>query len=63
MFNSFAFVFRLVLYVIIACMCAMLKIEDHFWTEFTINIDVQMHTMFRCSVIRLNRWKELVYQS
>ena len=46
MFSSFAFVFRSVLYVIIACMCAMLKIEDHFWTEFTINMDVQMHTMF-----------------
>ena len=46
MFNSFAFVFRSVLYVIIVCMCAMLKIEDHFWTEFKINIDVQMHTMF-----------------
>ena len=46
MFSSFPFVFRSVLYVINACMCAMLKIEDHFLTEFTINMDVQMHTMF-----------------
>ena len=27
-------------------MCAMLKVEDHFWTEFTIDMDDQMHTMF-----------------
>ena len=27
--------------VIIAYMCAMLKIEDHFWIEFTIDL-------FRC---------------
>ena len=27
-------------------MCAMLKVEDHFWIEFTIDMDVQMHTMF-----------------
>ena len=26
-------------------MCAMLKVEDHFWTEFTIDMDDQMHTM------------------
>ena len=31
---------RSVLYVIIVCMCALLKIEDHVWTEFAINIDV-----------------------
>ena len=45
MCSSFAFVLGQS-YVIIACMCAMLKIEDHFWNEFTINMDVQMHTMF-----------------
>ena len=27
-------------------MCAMLKVEDHFWTEFTIDMDDLMHTMF-----------------
>ena len=28
-------------------MCAMLKVEDHFFfTEFTIDMDDQMHTMF-----------------
>ena len=27
-------------------MCAMLKVEDQFWTEFTIYMDDQMHTMF-----------------
>ena len=27
-------------------MCAMLKVEDHFWTEFIIDMDDQMHTMF-----------------
>ena len=37
---------RSFLYVVIACMCAMLKVEDHFWIEFTIDLDVQMHTMF-----------------
>ena len=26
-------------------MCAMLKVEDHFWTEFTIDMEDQMHTM------------------
>ena len=29
--------------VIIAYMCAMLKIEDHFWIEFTIDL-FTMHT-------------------
>ena len=37
---------RSFLYVVIACMCAMLKVEDHFWTEFTIDMDDRMHTMF-----------------
>ena len=23
-----------------------LKVEDHFWAEFTIDMDDQMHTMF-----------------
>ena len=27
-------------------MCAMLKVEDHFWTEFTIDMDDKMHSMF-----------------
>ena len=27
-------------------MCAMLKVEDHVSTEFTIDMDDQMHTMF-----------------
>ena len=27
-------------------MCAMMKVEDHFWTEFTINMEDRMHTMF-----------------
>ena len=27
-------------------MCAMLKVEHHFWTEFTIDMVDQMHTMF-----------------
>ena len=26
-------------------MCAMLKVEDHFWTEFTIDMEDRMHTM------------------
>ena len=49
---SFACVYvRSFLYVVVACvgkscMCAMLKVEDHFWTEFTIGMDDQMHTMF-----------------
>ena len=37
---------RTFLYVVIACMCAMLKVEDHFSIEFTIDMDVQMHIMF-----------------
>ena len=28
------------------CMCAMLKFEDHFWTEFTIDMENLIHTMF-----------------
>ena len=35
--------FRTFLHVVIAYMCAMLNIEDHFWIEFTIELD-QMHT-------------------
>ena len=27
-------------------MCAMLKAEDHFWTEFTIDMEDWIHTMF-----------------
>ena len=27
-------------------MCAMLKVEDHFWTELTIDMEDQVHTMF-----------------
>ena len=27
-------------------MCAMLKVEDHFWTEFTIDMEDRMHKMF-----------------
>ena len=27
-------------------MCAMLKVEDQFWTEFTIDMEDRMHTMF-----------------
>ena len=27
-------------------MCAMLKVEDHFWTEFTIDMEDRMHTNF-----------------
>ena len=26
-------------------MCAMLKVEDHFWTEFTIDMEDWIHTM------------------
>ena len=37
---------RSFLYVVIACMCAMLKVEDHFWTEFAIDMDDRMHTLF-----------------
>ena len=39
------------LYVVISCvgslcMCAMLRVEDHFWTEFTIDMEERMHMMF-----------------
>ena len=27
-------------------MRAMLKVEDHFWTEFTIDMEDWIHTMF-----------------
>ena len=27
-------------------MCAMLKVDDHFWTEFTIDMEDWIHTMF-----------------
>ena len=27
-------------------MCAMLKVKDHFWTEFTIDMEDRIHTMF-----------------
>ena len=27
-------------------MCAMLKVEDHFWTEFTIDMENWIHIMF-----------------
>ena len=38
---------RSFLYVVIACMCAMLKVEDHFfWTEFDFDMDDRMHTLF-----------------
>ena len=36
-------VFRTFLHVVIAFMCAMLKIEDQFWIEFTIDL-FKMHT-------------------
>ena len=28
------------------CMCAMLRVEDHFWTESTIDMEERMHMMF-----------------
>ena len=28
------------------CMCAMLRVEDHFWTKFTIDMEKWMHMMF-----------------
>ena len=31
--------------VIIAYMCAMLKIEDHFWIEFTIDLFKCIHLL------------------
>ena len=27
-------------------MCAMSKVEDHFWTGFIIDMEDRMHTMF-----------------
>ena len=39
-------VFRTFLHgVIIAYMCAMLKIEDHFWIEFTIDLFKCIHLL------------------
>ena len=46
---QFSFVYvcvRSFLYVVIACMCAMLKAEGRFWTEFSIDMDDRMHTLF-----------------
>ena len=42
---------RSFLYVVLSCvgslcMCAMLRVKDHFWTEFTIDMEEQMHMMF-----------------
>ena len=42
---------RSFLYVVVSCvgslcMCAMLRVEDHFWTEFTIDMEERMYTMF-----------------
>ena len=42
---------RSVLYVVVSCvcslcMCAMLRVKDHFWTEFTIDMVKRMHRMF-----------------
>ena len=39
------------LYVVVSCvgslcMCAMLRVEDHFWTKFTIDMEERMHMMF-----------------
>ena len=38
-------VFRTFLHVIIAYMCAMLNIEDHFWIEFTIDLFKCIHLL------------------
>ena len=42
---------RSFLYVVVSCvgsvcMCAMLRVEDYFWTESTIDMDEWMHIMF-----------------
>ena len=42
---------RSFLYVVVSCvgslcMCAMLRVKDHFWTEFTIDMEERMHMMF-----------------
>ena len=41
--SLFACVFRTFLHVVIAYMCAMLNIEDHFWIEFTIDLIKCIH--------------------
>ena len=38
------------LYVVVSwvgslCMCAMLRVEDHFWIKFTIDMKERMHKM------------------
>ena len=42
---------RLFLYIVVSCvgslcMCAMLRVIDHFWTEFTTDMEEWMDTMF-----------------
>ena len=42
---------RSFLYVVVSCvgslcMCAKLRVEDHFWTEITIDMEERMHRMF-----------------
>ena len=41
-----SFLYIVVSYVGSLCMCAMLRVIDHFWTEFTIDMEERMHTMF-----------------
>ena len=41
---------RSFLYVVVSCvgslcMCAMLRVEDHSWIKFTIDMKEQMHKM------------------
>ena len=42
---------RSVLYVVVSCvgslcMCAMLRVEDQFWTKFTMDMEERTHMMF-----------------
>ena len=42
---------RSFLYIVVSCvgsLCtfSMLRVEDHFWTEFTIDMEERMHMMF-----------------
>ena len=42
---------RSFLYIVVSCvsslcMGAMLRVEDHFWTDFTIDMEERMHMMF-----------------
>ena len=42
---------RSFLYVVVSCVgslctCDMLRVEDHFWTEFTIDMEERMLMMF-----------------